>query len=118
MLSVGDAFVLLMLLTSFFLHITKIVDTHFRVYYLFTSSYWIGKYIGGNVSPRCKIAANGSPAYCIELGGYLPGGSTVSTRTAHVWNGFSSDKRDAIKVAPLCSEPGNSSALSGNFGSQ
>ena len=118
MLSVGDAFGSAHAPDILFLHIKKIVDTHFRVYYPFTSSYWIGKYIGGNVSPRCQIAANGSPAYCIELGGCLPGGSTVSTRTAHVWNGFSSDKRDAIKVAPLCGEPGNSSALSGNFGSQ
>ena len=84
----------------------------------YSSFYWNGKYIGGNGSPRYQIAANGSPAYCIEPGGYLPGGSTVSTSTAHVWNGFSSDKRDAIKVALLCGEPGNSSALSGNFGSQ
>ena len=84
----------------------------------YTSFYWNGKYIGGNGTPRYQITANGSPAYCIEPGGYLPGGSTVLTSTAHVWNGFSSDKRDAIKVALLCSEPGNSSNLSGNFGSQ
>ncbi len=84
----------------------------------YSSFYWNGKYIGGNGSPRYQITANGSPAYCIEPGGYLPGGSTVSTSTAHVWNGFSSDKRDAIKVALLCGEPGNSSNLSGNFGSQ
>ena len=79
---------------------------------------WGGKSIGGYGSPRYQITANGSPAYCIEPGGYLPGGSSVSTSTAHIWNGFSSDKRDAIKVALLCGEPGNSSALSGNFGSQ
>ena len=84
----------------------------------YSSFAWNSKYIGGNGSPRYQITANGSPAYCIEPGGYLPGGSTVSTSTAHVWNGFSSDKRDAIKVALLCGEPGNSSALSGNFGSQ
>ena len=83
-----------------------------------SSFYYNSKYIGGNGSPRYQITANGSPAYCIEPGGYLPGGSTVSTSTAHIWNGFSSDKRDAIKVALLCGEPGNSSNLSGNFGSR
>ncbi len=83
-----------------------------------SSFYWNGKYIGGYSSPRYQITANGSPAYCIEPGGYLPGGSTVSTSTAKVWNGFSSDKRNAIKVALLCGEAGNSSNLSGNFGSR
>lgn len=83
-----------------------------------SSFYWNGKYIGGNGSPRYQITANGSPAYCIEPGGYLPGGSTVSKNTAKVWAGFSSDKRDAIKVALLCGAAVNSSNLSGNFGSQ
>ncbi len=83
-----------------------------------SSFYWNGKNVGGSGSPRYQITANGSPAYCIEPGGYLPGGSTVSTSTAKVWNSLSVDKRNAIKVALLCGEPGNSSALSGNFGSQ
>ena len=82
------------------------------------SFYWNGHDVGGSGSPRYQITANGSPAYCIEPGTYLPGGSTVSTNAATVWNGFSVDKRNAIKVALLCGEPGNSSNLSGNYGSQ
>ena len=83
-----------------------------------SSFYWNNHYIGGNGSPRYQITANGAPAYCIEPGAYLPGGSQVTKDAAKVWAGFPSAKRDAIKVALLCGEPGNSSALSGNFGSQ
>ncbi len=79
---------------------------------------WNGHSVGGNGYPRYQITANGSPAYCIEPGGYLPGGSTVSQSAAHVWAGFSSAKREAIKVALLCGAEGNSYNLSGNFGSQ
>ena len=79
---------------------------------------WNGHSVGGNGYPRYQITANGSPAYCVEPGGYLPGGSTVSQSAAHVWAGFSSAKREAIKVALLCGAEGNSSNLSGNFGSQ
>ena len=83
-----------------------------------SSFYWNGHNVGGNGSPRYQITANGAPAYCIEPGAYLPGGSQVTKDAAKVWAGFPSAKRDAIKVALLCGEPGNSSNLSGNFGSQ
>ena len=83
-----------------------------------SSFYWNNHYIGGNGSPRYQITANGAPAYCIEPGAYLPGGSQVTKDAAKVWAGFPSAKRDAIKVALLCGEPGNSSNLSGNFGSR
>ena len=77
-----------------------------------------GRWVGGATYPRHIIYANGSPAYCLEPGAYLPGGSTVTTDAATVWNSFSSSKRDAIKLAILCGAEGNASNLSGSYGSQ
>ena len=77
-----------------------------------------GRWVGGATYPRHIIYANGSPAYCLEPGKYLVGGSNVSKDAAKVWNSFSTSKRDAIKLAILCGAEGNASNLAGSYGSQ
>ena len=83
-----------------------------------SSFYYDGRWVGGNGSSRHIIYANEEPAYCLEPGKYLVGGNTVTTNAATIWNGFSSAKRDAIKLAILCGAEGNASNLSGSYGSQ
>ena len=83
-----------------------------------SSFYYDGRWVGGYGSSRHTIYANEEPAYCLEPGKYLVGGNTVTTNAATIWNGFSSDKREAIKLAILCGAEGNASNLSGSYGSQ
>ena len=77
-----------------------------------------GRWVGGATYPRHIIYANGSPAYCLEPGKYLVGGSNVTTDAAKIWAGYSTTKKDAIKLAILCGAEGNASNLSGSYGSQ
>ena len=77
-----------------------------------------GRWVGGYGYPRHILYANNSPAYCLEPGKYLVGGSNVTKDAATVWNSFSSAKRDAIKLAILCGAEGNAANLSGSYGSK
>ena len=77
-------------------------DSSGSVIKYYSSFYWDGRYVGGNGSARHILYANGSPAYCLEPGKYLVGGSVVSTSAASLWNSYSTEKRDAIKMSLLC----------------
>ncbi len=93
-------------------------DSSGSVIKYYSSFYYDGRYVGGNGSARHILYANGSPAYCLEPGKYLVGGSVVSTSAASLWNSYSTEKRDAIKMSLLCGVEGNSNSLSGSYGSK
>ena len=79
---------------------------------------YMDRWVGGATYPRHIIYANNTPAYCIDPGAYLPGGSNVTTNAATIWAGYSTEKKDAIKLAILCGAEGNASNLSGSYGSK
>ncbi len=93
-------------------------DSSGSVIKYYSSFYYSGRYVGGNGSARHILYANGQPAYCLEPGKYLVGGSVVSTSAASLWNSYSTEKRDAIKMSLLCGVEGNSNSLSGSYGSK
>ncbi len=93
-------------------------DSSGSVIKYYSSFYYSGRYVGGNGSARHILYANGQPAYCLEPGKYLVGGSVVSTSAASLWNSYSTEKRDAIKMSLLCGVEGNSNSLSGSYSSK
>ena len=68
---------------------------------------------GGYGDMRLNDFANGQEAYCIEPGIMLAHGDVLRSDVIDVWNSFSYEQQNAIKLALLCGRAGNSSNLPG-----
>ena len=75
--------------------------------------YYNGGPTGGNGDMRLNDFANGQEAYCIEPGIMLAHGDVLRSDVIDVWNSFSYEQQNAIKLALLCGRAGNSSRLPG-----
>lgn len=75
--------------------------------------YYNGGPTGGNGDMRLNDFANGQEAYCIEPGIMLAHGDVLRSDVIDVWNSFSHEQQNAIKLALLCGRAGNSSNLPG-----
>ena len=75
--------------------------------------YYNGGPTGGNGDMRLNDFANGKEAYCIEPGIMLAHGDVLRSDVIDVWNSFSYEQQNAIKLALLCGRDGNSSNLPG-----
>ena len=75
--------------------------------------YYNGGPTGGNGDMRLNDFANGQEAYCIEPGIMLAHGDVLRSDVIDVWNSFSYEQQNAIKLALLCGRAGNSSHLPG-----
>lgn len=75
--------------------------------------YYNGGPTGGNGDMRLNDFANGQEAYCIEPGIMLAHGDVLRSDVIDVWNSFSYEQQNAIKLALLCGRDGNSSNLPG-----
>lgn len=75
--------------------------------------YYNGGPTGGNGDMRLNDFANGQEAYCIEPGIMLAHGDVLRSDVIDVWNSFSYEQQNAIKLALLCGRAGNSSNLPG-----
>ena len=75
--------------------------------------YYNGGPTGGYGDIRLNDFANGQEAYCIEPGIMLAHGDVLDANVIDVWNSFSYEQQNAIKLALLCGRAGNSSRLPG-----
>lgn len=75
--------------------------------------YYNGGQTGGYGDMRLNDFANGQEAYCIEPGIMLAHGDVLRSDVIDVWNSFSYEQQNAIKLALLCGRAGNSSHLPG-----
>lgn len=75
--------------------------------------YYNGGPTGGYGDMRLNDFANGQEAYCIEPGIMLAHGDVLRSDIIDVWNSFSYEQQNAIKLALLCGRAGNSSNLPG-----
>lgn len=75
--------------------------------------YYNGGPTGGYGDMRLNDFANGQEAYCIEPGIMLAHGDLLRSDVIDVWNSFSYEQQNAIKLALLCGRAGNSSHLPG-----
>lgn len=75
--------------------------------------YYNGGPTGGYGDMRLNDFANGQEAYCIEPGIMLAHGDVLHSDVIDVWNSFSYEQQNAIKLALLCGRAGNSSHLPG-----
>lgn len=75
--------------------------------------YYNGGPTGGYGDMRLNDFANGQEAYCIEPGIMLVHGDVLRSDVIDVWNSFSYEQQNAIKLALLCGRAGNSSHLPG-----
>ena len=75
--------------------------------------YYNGGPTGGYGDMRLNDFANGQEAYCIEPGIMLAHGDVLRSDVIDVWNSFSYEQQNAIKLALLCGHAGNSSHLPG-----
>ncbi len=75
--------------------------------------YYNGGPTGGYGDMRLNDFANGQEAYCIEPGIMLAHGDVLRSDVIDVWNSFSYEQQNAIKLALLCGRAGNSSHLLG-----
>ena len=75
--------------------------------------YYNGGPTGGYGDIRLNDFANGQEAYCIEPGIMLAHGDVLRLDVIDVWNSFSYEQQNAIKLALLCGRAGNSSHLPG-----
>lgn len=75
--------------------------------------YYNGGPTGGYGDMRLNDFANGQEAYCIEPGIMLAHGDVLRSDVIDVWNSFSYEQQNAIKLALLCGRAGNSSNLPG-----
>lgn len=75
--------------------------------------YYNGGPTGGYGDLRLNDFANGQEAYCIEPGIMLAHGDVLRSDVIDVWNSFSYEQQNAIKLALLCGRAGNSSHLPG-----
>lgn len=75
--------------------------------------YYNGGPTGGYGDMRLNDFANGQEAYCIEPGIMLAHGDVLRSDVIDVWNSFSYEQQNAIKLALLCGRAGNSSNLLG-----
>lgn len=75
--------------------------------------YYNGGPTGGYGDMRLNDFANGQEAYCIEPGIMLAHGDVLRSDVIDVWNSFSYEQQNAIKLALLCGRAGNSSQLPG-----
>lgn len=75
--------------------------------------YYNGGPTGGYGDIRLNDFANGQEAYCIEPGIMLAHGDVLRSDVIDVWNSFSYEQQNAIKLALLCGRAGNSSHLPG-----
>ena len=70
--------------------------------------YYNGGPTGGYGDMRLNDFANGQEAYCIEPGIMLAHGDVLRSDVIDVWNSFSYEQQNAIKLALLCGRAGNS----------
>ena len=75
--------------------------------------YYNGGPTGGYGDMRLNDFANGQEAYCIEPGIMLAHGDVLRSDVIDVWNSFSYEQQNAIKLALLCGRAGNSTTLPG-----
>ena len=75
--------------------------------------YYNGGPTGGYGDIRLNDFANGQEAYCIEPGIMLAHGDVLRSDVIDVWNSFSYEQQNAIKLALLCGRAGNSTNLPG-----
>lgn len=75
--------------------------------------YYNGGPTGGYGDMRLNDFANGQEAYCIEPGIMLAHGDVLRLDVIDVWNSFSYEQQNAIKLALLCGRAGNSTNLPG-----
>lgn len=75
--------------------------------------YYNGGPTGGYGDMRLNDFANGEEAYCIEPGIMLAHGDVLRSDVIDVWNSFSYEQQNAIKLALLCGRAGNSTNLPG-----
>lgn len=75
--------------------------------------YYNGGPTGGYGDMRLNDFANGQEAYCIEPGIMLAHGDVLHSDVIDVWNSFSYEQQNAIKLALLCGRAGNSTNLPG-----
>ena len=75
--------------------------------------YYNGGPTGGYGDMRLNDFANGQEAYCIEPGIMLAHGDVLRSDVIDVWNSFSYEQQNAIKLVLLCGRAGNSSNLPG-----
>ena len=75
--------------------------------------YYNGGPTGGYGDMRLNDFANGQEAYCIEPGIMLAHGDVLRSDVIDVWNSFSHEQQNAIKLALLCGRAGNSTNLPG-----
>lgn len=75
--------------------------------------YYNGGPTGGYGDIRLNDFANGQEAYCIEPGIMLAHGDVLDANVIDVWNSFSYEQQNAIKLTLLCGRAGNSSRLPG-----
>lgn len=75
--------------------------------------YYNGGPTGGYGDMRLNDFANGQEAYCIEPGIMLAHGDVLRSDVIDIWNSFSYEQQNAIKLALLCGRAGNSSNLPG-----
>lgn len=68
---------------------------------------------GGYGDMRLNDFANGQEAYCIEPGIMLAHGDVLRSDVIDIWNSFSYEQQNAIKLALLCGRAGNSTNLPG-----
>lgn len=73
--------------------------------------YYNGGPTGGYGDMRLNDFANGQEAYCIEPGIMLAHGDVLRSDVIDVWNSFSYEQQNAIKLALLCGRAGNSTNL-------
>lgn len=75
--------------------------------------YYNGGPTGGYGDMRLNDFANGQEAYCIEPGIMLAHGDVLRSDVIDVWNSFSYEQQNAIKLVLLCGRAGNSTNLPG-----
>ena len=68
--------------------------------------YYNGGPTGGYGDMRLNDFANGQEAYCIEPGIMLAHGDVLRSDVIDVWNSFSYEQQNAIKLALLCGRAG------------
>ena len=61
-----------------------------------------------------QIYADGKEAYCIEPGESLHTGDSLKSESSDTWNGLSSAKKEAVKMALAFGKPGNADGLKGS----
>jgi uncharacterized surface anchored protein len=79
---------------------------------------WNGETINYEGRPRYKILGDGEEAYCIEPGVSLHTGNELEADVSKAWKNFTTDQKNALKLALTYGRPGNSKNLSGSADEQ